>query len=107
MNHGKYDYIFQSRMDILYTSPLDINEFTTFGLRKCVGLANDIWMFGSSEHFNIKTNYCNHIDDYWLKNEGANSIVHTSYEDLLRKYLTDNGVPMLDSALQFQTIRLF
>jgi hypothetical protein len=107
INYGTYDYIFQSRMDILYTTPLDITEFTTVGVRKCQGLANDIWMFGSVDHFNIKTNYYKHINDYWLKNEGSQSIVHTSYEDHLRRYLTDNGVPMLDSNLQFQTIRLF
>lgn len=101
-----YDRFFSTRMDILYPSKFDIEEIKDDKLRIPKDNNLDLWMFGTKEQIDIKTNYYYNIDDYWI-NTGLTSF----YEVHLERYLNDNnifrGKNMVPSNLDCKIIRLF
>lgn len=112
-NHNKYDIFFSLRLDILWESKLvDIDSFDTNTLW-CPILqwaggqrrAWDVFMFGTQEQIDIKTQYLYNIDKYWF-NDNTNP-ENTLYEDALTNYLTDNKINYNDPNITWRLNRLF
>lgn len=107
--YGEYDMFFATRMDIKYTSKLNINELG----RDCLTVphnkhfVNDIWMFGPKKYLDIRTNYYHHIDDYWYNNPNYDNFMNVWQEIVMTKYLNDNNVPTQISDLCFEVPRIF
>jgi hypothetical protein len=64
----------------------------------------DIWVFGSQEQIDIKTQYYYHIDKYWYNHGNFNDVI---YEKPLTQYFKDKNVPIQPSNLNFELIRVF
>jgi hypothetical protein len=106
-NYDNYDVFFSTRMDLNYTSPLDISEYEDRVLMTPdVNLPYDIWMYGNKELMDIKTNYVNHVQQYWLDKDPS-SWIHYCYEHAIGQYFRDNNISLKQSSLQYNTIRIF
>jgi hypothetical protein len=105
INYDNYDYIFETRLDINYTSKLDLTEFNSKNLVCPIedGMLFDFWMFGSTDNMKIKINFFNNVKSYWYdKNPEL-----ICYEHALENYLKDNNLPYIKSSLQYHAPRLF
>lgn len=106
-NYGNYDKFFSTRLDINYTSLFDKNEFYSNNVVIPNPIQIDIWMMGNLEQMDIKTQYLNHIDEYWFKHPlFANNGI--GYEDCLRSYLFDKEIKSFQNSNSSFTIsRIF
>jgi hypothetical protein len=105
INHYDYDYVFETRLDINYTSKLDLTEFDSKNLMCPVinNLLFDFWMFGSVDNMKIKIDFFENIKSYWY-DKGCTTLY---YEHALQNYLRDKGISWLNSSLMFDVPRLF
>jgi hypothetical protein len=104
-SYGVYDRVFSTRLDLNYESKLNINEVQSDRL---VGASTDgnfdIWMMGTTEQMDIKTQYVNHIDTYWYDRD----MINMHYEGALLKYLQDNNLgDFITSDISYTTPRIF
>lgn len=106
-NYGNYDKFFSTRLDINYVSLFDQNEFYINDVLAPNPALIDIWMMGNLEQMDIKTQYLNHIDEYWFKHPSfANDSI--GYEDSLKSYLADKGITNFQFSKSHHTLsRIF
>lgn len=106
--HKKYDRFFCTRMDINYTSTINItelfcSEYVISNSRKhASNMIFDFWSIGSQEQIDIKCQYYHAIDKYWFP-YNMNSIF---YEHALYNYLQDNSIPILKSSVTYNVPRI-
>lgn len=109
--YKKYDKFFSTRMDINYLTKFEKNELLSEEL--LIGKTNydekypyifDIWSVGSEKQFETKTNYINHIDNYWY-NYGIDLHLHV-YEAALKKYYDDTGIIVKRSNIEYCAPRI-
>jgi hypothetical protein len=103
-SYGTYDRVFSTRLDLNYTSKLNINEVQSDKLVAArIGGAFDIWMMGTTEQMDIKTQYFNHVDAYWYNRD-----INFHYEETLHEYLRDNNLgDFTASDISYTTPRIF
>jgi hypothetical protein len=98
-NYGDYDKFFSTRLDLNYISLFDKDEFYSDKIMAANGGAFDLWMMGNLEQMDIKTQYFNHIDEYFFSN-----INSTPYEDSLKLYLISKEIKDWQSSKASTTI---
>jgi hypothetical protein len=103
INYDNYDFIFETRLDLNYTSKLDLNEFNLKDLY-CPIEHNimDFWFSGSVNNMKIKIDFYDNIHEYWY-----NKNCSINYEVALENYLKDRGISWAKSSLMFNAPRLF
>lgn len=109
--NGPYDKMFLTRLDIQYTNRFDVSELETDTLI-CSrndhlishGATSDLWMVGTQEQIDIRTQYLYKIDEYWYNVPNYN---HHSPELAFSKYLRDNGIDYQPSTLMCNIPRIF
>jgi hypothetical protein len=105
--YNDYDIFFSTRMDLNYTTKLNISEYEDGVLMSPEPLLPyDIWMYGNKELMDIKTKYASHIEQYFF-NVGISSLGGSGYEVALGNYLRDNNIKLKKSDLQCHTVRVF
>ena len=110
-DNGPYDRMFLTRLDIQYTNKFDTSELYSDKLI-CSrndhlieqGATSDLWMVGSQDQIDIRTQYLNRIDDYWYNIPDYN---HHAPELYLSKYLRDSGIQYQASTLMCNIPRIF
>lgn len=101
--YGVYDRVFSTRLDLNYQSKLNIDEVHSGRLVAASGGAFDIWMMGTTEQMDTKTQYVNHIDRYWYDRD-----IYLDYETTLCRYLQDNNLgDFITSNITYTTPRIF
>ena len=106
-NYSDYDIFFSTRMDLNYTTKLNISEYEDGAIMSPnPSLPYDVWMYGNKELMDIKTKYANHIKQYWFE-PGISSLGDCGYETALGNYLKDNNVKIKKSDLQWKSVRIF
>lgn len=104
MKYDDYDFIFNTRLDVEYNSKLNINELNSGKVFRS-NMHEELWMFGSTDFMDIKTNYYHYIDQYWFQHP---DYVRISYEQAFYRYLYDNNVrEIYASDLQYKILRPF
>lgn len=95
VNYDNYDFIFETRLDVNYTSKLDLTEFDSKNL-VCPIEHNimDFWFCGSIDNMKTKMDFCD-------KDHSIN------YEVALENYLRGKGISWSKSSLIFDVPRLF
>lgn len=109
--NGSYDKMFLTRLDIQYTSKFDVTELHTNKLI-CSrndhlishGGTSDLWMVGTQEQIDIRTQYVNRIDEYWYNVPEYNN---HSPELAFAQYLRDNNIEYQPSNLTCNIPRIF
>ena len=87
-SYGVYDRVFSTRLDLNYQSKLSIDEVHSDRLIAAGSSgAYDIWMMGTTEQMDIKTQYITHVDTYWYDRD-----INLDYETTLHNYLQDNNL---------------
>jgi len=105
--YDNYDVFFSTRMDLNYTTKLNISEYEDGVLMTPdIRLPYDVWMYGNKELMDIKTKYASYIEQYYF-NKGINSLGGSGYETAFGSYIKDNNVTLRQSDLQWQSIRVF
>tara|TARA_R110000868_G_scaffold405811_2_gene685641 strand:+ start:846 stop:1559 length:714 start_codon:yes stop_codon:yes gene_type:complete len=109
--HKKYDKYFLNRMDIKYLSKFDKNELlfdeliiSKSGYSNKLPLIFDLFVIGSEIQIEIKTNYINHIDEYWYNY--SSDLYRYSYEEALQKYCVNNGIIAKASCMDYCAPRI-
>lgn len=106
--YDNYDRIFSTRMDILYENKFDIEELNDTSLicsnhGHPSNIAFDLWMHGTPEHINIKTEYLYYIDEMFLKNPYLDMLW---YEHVFSQYLHSRNVQFKKSSLNCSIPRI-
>ena len=108
--HGNYDYYFSTRLDIDYPEKLSNQEaMELLSPDKLTVVSGDnvpdVWMVGPAHLIDIKTQYVDHIDDYWFQRHPD---LHSyGYEMALRDYMEDAKVPLRVTNFPYKIQRLF
>ena len=104
--YKKYDKIFNTRLDIKYNSKLTEIEILSDKLLSPPSFGHiELWMFGTTEQIDKKTNFVNHIDKYWYHNP---QYLEVAYELTFITYMLDQGIPVNSASnLQYEIIRPF
>lgn len=101
MSYDKYDRVFSTRMDILYENKLDINELSD-PLLICHNhsypdnIAFDLWMHGTPNDIDIKSQYLYFYDQMFLNNPNLGMLW---YEPVFSHYLSERGIKFKKSSL--------
>lgn len=110
--YDKYDYIFSTRLDIDYPVLISADEIELMLNSNSITVPwirpdsiSDIWMFGPTDLMKIKTDYYQHVDNFWLKKYSDLNAV--TYETALLDYLNHHSVSVRSTKLPSNMIRLF
>jgi hypothetical protein len=109
VSYDNYDRIFDLRLDIKFTSKLDIAEIESDKLYiPGIGYHDQLWLIGTVPQIDVETGFFHHIDDYWFKNP---SFTRVHYELVFKDYLSHQnlqyGRDVLQSSLQYEIVRPF
>ena len=109
-SHSDYDYFFSTRLDIDYPEKLSEQEVAGLLCSDKLSIVSgdnvpDVWMFGPAHLMDIKTQYVDHIDNYWFQRHPD---LHAyGYEMALRDYIEDANVPLRVTNFPYKIQRLF
>lgn len=102
-----YDKYFFVRYDINFKTKLDIDEFYVNGLLVPSWVTHgelfDIWKLGNPQECRVLMDFIDVIYARWYM---ARIYHGTVYEAALGKYCTDHGIPLINSKVEWEFVRL-
>lgn len=106
LKYDSYDFVFETRMDVNYTTKVNSDEFSRNSLvfaDVVVDCVMDFYCVGDVDKIKTKMDFCNHVQKYWYDGD-----YHTNlYERSLSTYLRDNSISWQKSGMSFSVPRIF